>query len=167
MAVDDLDRVDHHLVAPGHIVGDRFLDEPVRRRQREVDRHRGRDRAVRVVRRHRDRVRLGHRRDLARFPEPAAVREIGLDDMAGAPLEQLAELGPPTSRSPVAIGMRDCRVTCAVASMSSVGQGSSKKSSPYGSSAWQYSIAIAGQVRAWRSTIRSISSPTASRIAST
>ena len=102
------------------------------------------DRAVRVVRRDRDLVRLGHRGDLARLPESAAVREIGLDDVAGASRDQLAELV--LANQALAGGDRDVRLAgdLRVASMSSVGQGSSKKSSPYGSSAWQYSIAHRG-----------------------
>src|SRR5262249_34676721 len=41
IAVDNLDRIGDHLVAPGHIIADRLLDQPVRRCQREVYRHRG------------------------------------------------------------------------------------------------------------------------------
>ena len=49
--------------------------------------------AVVVVRRDRDVVRLGHGGDLAQLEDAAAVADVGVEDVGGAPLDHLAELG--------------------------------------------------------------------------
>ena len=67
-------------------------------------------------------------------------------------------------RSPVATGVVSAWLIIANPSMLSGQQGSSKKYSPYGSSAWPNFSPIAGDGRAWQSTMMSIPSPTASRM---
>ena len=52
-------------------------------------------RTGRIVAGHRDAVRFGHGRNAPGFADAAAVRNIGLDDGAGALFEQLAELPAP------------------------------------------------------------------------
>src|SRR5205807_2779623 len=69
-------------------------DLEVRRRGGEVQRRRRAYRRPDVVRRHETPAGLGHRRDLLRFQQSAAVGDVGLDDLRRAEREQVPELGP-------------------------------------------------------------------------
>ena len=85
-----------------------LLDQEVRRREREVDVDGGRDRAERVVRRHRHERRLGHRGDLAQLPARRSGRRRAGATAQARPREQLPEL--PAVDEPLAGGDRDRRV---------------------------------------------------------
>ena len=50
------------------------------------------DRSERIVRSDADGDRLRHRGDLLGFQKPAAMADVGLDDVDGRELEQLVEL---------------------------------------------------------------------------
>ena len=59
-----------------------------------MQRRRRAHRCADVVRRHETPAGLGHRRDLLRFEQSAAVGDVGLDDLRRAEREQIPELGP-------------------------------------------------------------------------
>src|SRR5207247_11260500 len=69
-------------------------DLEVGERGRQVEGRGGRDRAAHVVRRDQNVVRLAPSRELSRLGDPAHHREVRLDDVRGAALEDLAELVP-------------------------------------------------------------------------
>jgi hypothetical protein len=80
-----------YLVEPRHQAHRLFLDQEVRRRHVEMQRHAPRHRPHRVVRRDPHLRRLGDGRDLAAAGQPAAMAEIGLDVGNGLKLGQLRE----------------------------------------------------------------------------
>jgi site-specific DNA recombinase len=89
----DLDRVAGDL-GGGRLPADEVLhDQEIRHHggrlhaRRQADRRR-----VVAVRRDRDAVRLGHRRDLFDLEQPADVADVGVDDVGGALLEAVAEV---------------------------------------------------------------------------
>ena len=81
-----------HVPAPGHVASISSWIRKFGRREREVQRGGIGDRSQRIVRRHAHVVGLGHGGDLLGFQQPAAVAQIGLDDMGGLFFEDLAEL---------------------------------------------------------------------------
>ena len=73
-----------HVLPPRHVGVDRFADDVARLREAELQRGRGADRPLRIVRGEGDAMGLGQRGDAPRFAEAAAVRDVELADLAGA-----------------------------------------------------------------------------------
>src|SRR5687768_11990592 len=63
------------LLPPGDVQVHALADDVAGGREAQLQARRGADRALRVVRRERDAVRVAQRGDAARFAQPAAVRD--------------------------------------------------------------------------------------------
>jgi gluconolactonase len=88
IAVLGLERVAADLAAELGEWQEIFGDDEVGHDRRRVHRHRQPEHhRVVVVGRDRDQIGLGHRRDLLERQDAAAVRDVGIDDVGGAPLE--------------------------------------------------------------------------------
>ena len=81
VAVLELERLAHQLLAPRHVHGDGLEDREVRDCHRSVQRHRIHHRADGVVRRDRDEVRVGEVGDALGLAEPAGMRDVRLQDV--------------------------------------------------------------------------------------
>ena len=122
------ERVLHHLPAPRHVGQHVFLDQEVRRAQGEMQRGGVGDRAQRIVRRHAHRVQLSAMAAIFfASQQPAAMAQVGLDDVAACFSKISRNSWRVTSRSPVAMGTGLARRTSAITSTFSGGTGSSMK----------------------------------------
>ncbi len=127
--------------------------------------HRG---AVVVVRRDRDHPGLGHRGDLLELEDAAAVADVGVDDVGGALLEDLAEGRPLCTAPRPSRSAGRCRAAPRPApGRFSGGTGSSYQKGRSGASFFPTLRATAGARRRCASTSTSKSGPTASRTART
>ena len=79
-------------MAPFDIFANRLADDEIRLRESELESGRRADRALRVVRRKCNAVRLGERAYLAGRGQPAAMRDVRLRNLAAAGGKQVAEL---------------------------------------------------------------------------
>ena len=116
------------VLPPGHVVVDRFADDVARLREAELQRRGRADRALRIVRRERDAMRLGQGGDAPRFGEAAAVRDVELADFARARVSNRSRNAARfVTRSPVAMGVVTAALIVARPSTHSGQHGSSKK----------------------------------------
>ena len=81
----------HHVLPPGHVVVHGLADDVAGLREAELQRGRGADGPLRIVRRERDAMRVREGGDAARGGESAAVRDVELADLDGALVEHLLE----------------------------------------------------------------------------
>src|SRR6266853_4659641 len=75
-------RVDHYLVAPFDVLAHGLADDEIRLREAELEGSRSADRPLRVVRRERDAVGFSERANLAGRGQSAAMRDVGLRNLA-------------------------------------------------------------------------------------
>ena len=78
----DCESLLHHILTPRHVFVDRLADGVARLRKAELERRGGAHRPLRVVRRERDAVRFGERRDPPRLAQSATVRDVELAHLA-------------------------------------------------------------------------------------
>src|SRR5262247_1268604 len=83
-----------NLAEDGLVRLEELKDQEVRDREAGVHRSDSADGAVRVMRRNRHVIRIGHRRDLFELRDAARARNVRLNDTHGLSLEQFAETVP-------------------------------------------------------------------------